>query len=267
MIGYYAQLSGIGVLSSIYFFSFIVTSQISNYKATDSRLTSMRWTTTVLPTLVLVYYISLIGQFFAPTYTSRHNWNWIWQPFPIFASVVQQILARTGIVPDTVKHDRIHNPRRDLTVIRYTINTLAFAGACTWLYTLTTSPYSVRDIFIPDGPLTSKADLIQHVRTFLQYDHLFCFASTYLWLAYLFWDLKHAGMIRESWLRLVVYMIGLTAVVGPGATTGLAWLWREETIAFKRHKDAIVPSEQGGVEIERPKVGSNGYVHGQAEKL
>lgn len=70
--------------------------------------------------------------------------------------------------------------------------------------------------------------------------YLSCSASSLFWTVLLFTDLKQAGMLRWSWLSLVG-MFGVSAVlVGPGASLGLMWLYREYTLATKRHKGALV---------------------------
>jgi hypothetical protein len=71
------------------------------------------------------------------------------------------------------------------------------------------------------------------------------FGNTFLWLGYLFWDLKVAGMLQTRWFVLVLYLVTSTLVLGPGATAGLGWLWREYVLANSRHKDAITEASVG----------------------
>jgi len=82
--------------------------------------------------------------------------------------------------------------------------------------------------------------LVANLRNFVQFDYLFCFGSTFLLLGLLFADMKKAGMVKTSWLTLVFSAIATTAIAGPGATIGLGWLWRENVLATKRHKGAIL---------------------------
>ena len=70
------------------------------------------------------------------------------------------------------------------------------------------------------------SDLIGFTREFLKFDEAFLFLNTFLWLAYPFWDMKHAGMVQKSWMELLLWTIGATFVLGPGAAAGLGWLWR-----------------------------------------
>ncbi|KAH7175113.1 uncharacterized protein B0J16DRAFT_349566, partial [Fusarium flagelliforme] len=65
------------------------------------------------------------------------------------------------------------------------------------------------------------------------------FTATFIWLAYLFWDIKHAGMLQTNWLKIYTYAACTIVMLGPGATAGLGWLWREDVITNKRHKAAV----------------------------
>jgi hypothetical protein len=62
-----------------------------------------------------------------------------------------------------------------------------------------------------------------------------------VWLAFLFWDMQKAGMLKEGWLRTVLMGCVLVPLVGPGATLGIGWLFREQILATRRHKDALTP--------------------------
>lgn len=93
------------------------------------------------------------------------------------------------------------------------------------------SPFSLSTIFIP--PAATQDEFVPAMRRCLQYDELFTFASSFLWLGYLFFDLKQADMVKQNWEALLV-MSGLSlACFGPGATLAAGWLWREEILAEK----------------------------------
>lgn len=67
--------------------------------------------------------------------------------------------------------------------------------------------------------------------------------ACFLWLLYLFGDLKKAGMFNQSLLNVVAASAVTLVLGGPGVTVGLIWLWREHILATKWHKNAIVPSK------------------------
>jgi hypothetical protein len=50
-------------------------------------------------------------------------------------------------------------------------------------------------------------------------------------------------MIETSWFILVAGYVASVAVIGSGATLLAAWLWREETLATKRHWAAVTKAE------------------------
>ena len=237
-----------------------ICTQVSNFKASDMRLTDLSYTRSVLPAMIIGYYIPHFLSFFHTSFAVRHNWNWIWQMFPVWTYLIQLVLKRTAM-PDTVEHDRLHNPKRDLSTIRVTVGALIVLSAGVWIYTLTLSPYSPITLFVPQYE-APKEDWIDIVRNFVQYDELFCFGGAMLWLGYLFTDLKSAGMVQQSWINIITMAILATLALGPGAATGLGWLWREDVLANRRHKGAIIEGWE-----DREKAVKETVVNGHAEKV
>ncbi|KAJ4361867.1 hypothetical protein N0V83_010808 [Neocucurbitaria cava] len=241
LLGYNMQFYGIGTLMALYCFAHYVQSPIENFRARDLRLTDMGYTATVLPVLVLAHYIPNAGAFLSfidPE--TRHKWEWIWQPFPVFISILQIVLKRT-IMPNTVDKDRLDNVYADLPTINFTILSLCALSAGTWLYTFARAPFSMLTLFIPDFAATQTGD--EYIRLFLQLDQHFSFGACFLWLLYLFGDMKKAGMMTDSWLSIIFKGAATLVLVGPGVTVGLGWLWREQILATKWHKNAIVPGK------------------------
>ena len=233
------------------------------------RLTDLSYTRSVLPTMIFSYYIPQFLSLSHPSMTTRYVWNWVWQMFPVWATLIQQVFKRT-ILPDSVEHDRLHNPKRDLATIRLTIGASVTLSALVWLYTITKSPYSPLTLFVP-GVASAKDDWMDIVRNFIQYDHLFCFGGAFLWLGYLFHDLKRAGMVRQSWIRIITEAVLTTVALGPGAAVGLGWLWREDVLANKRHKCAVIKGWEDekkatwGSAVEEPVV--NGHAEGNGHAM
>jgi hypothetical protein len=203
--------------------------------------------------MAVSFYLPHFVSHLHPDLKIRHSADWIWQMFPVWVSLLQRLLAYT-VMPDTIQHDRIHNPKRDVDTVRFTIGTTVAIAACVWWYTLATSPFSPITIFIPhlSSPTTGWTDTARNV---LQYDHISCWGSALLWMGYLFADLKDAGMVTQSWARIIFAGIATTLVMGPGSAVGLGWLWREDTLINKRHKGAVTResiARDGGVKL-------NGY--------
>ena len=233
-----AQFLGIGVVAPLYFGLHYASSQIGNFKALDHRLTNLAYTRTILPVMVFGYYAPHFIAYFASSLSVRYQAISIWQLFPVWLCSLQSIFAKT-IIPATIKKDRIHAPLRDLPIIRYTIGSLTLLSGVVWIYTVVMSPFSLRSIFVPQWDY-SHTNWVDCTRNVLQYDSIFCWMSVILWLVYLFMDLKHAGMVTQTWPKILV-AVGLVVVCfGPGAMLGLGWLWREEIFATRRHKSAVV---------------------------
>ncbi|KAF4549084.1 FAD-dependent monooxygenase-like protein 1 [Elsinoe fawcettii] len=254
------QLAGFGLVSSVFFGLFWVSSQMNNFKALDNRLTNMRHTTTVLPAVLLGFIIPSFLQYFHPSLAQRHWWNWLWQVYPITVGLLQYIFSKT-LTKDTMRHDRIHAPLRDLRAITFTIGSLALISAATWVYTVSTSPFPLKDIFIPASLPASQTGFENIMRAWLQWDEIFSLANVGLWLLYSFWDLKAAGMVKEGWVLLLPLFGLATVAAGPGAASAMAWGYREYCLAYRKHKDAIITT--WSQEKQNGKV--NGVANGAAK--
>ncbi len=236
-----AQFVGIGVVGPIYFALHYIASQIANFKALDLRLTNLAYTRTVLPVMIVSFYIPHYVSYLAPDLAVRHAANWIWQLCPVWMSGLQMLLANT-VMPSTIQHDRIYTPKRDLTAIRFTVGVCIVLSGAVWLYTVIMSPFSMKVLLFP-GLELSRINWIECARGVLQFDYLFCWASALLWLGYLFADMKHAGMVQQSWGTILGAAALTTFGLGPGVAVGLGWLWRENVLVTKRHGAAIVAGD------------------------
>ncbi|KAJ8117535.1 hypothetical protein OPT61_g1299 [Boeremia exigua] len=238
LLGYNMQFFGVGVLMGLWCWVHYIQTPIENFRARDMRLTNLSYTASVLPVMLLTYYLPHFVSFSAwVDPQTRHVANWIWQPFAIWITILQYALKKT-VMPDTVKEDRIKNPFRDLPVIKYTVYTLCSISVATWWYTLYNAPFSPATLFVPDVAAMKSPD--EFIRLFLQFDEIFSFGAGLLWLLYLFGDLKRADMMDSSWFSIAVKGLVALVLAGPGATFGLGWWWREQLLATKWHKDAIV---------------------------
>ena len=235
------QFYGIGVLMALYCFVHYVQSPVENFRAKDLRLTDMGYTASVLPVLILAHYVPNFGSYlsFIDPQT-RHIWNWIWQPFPVYVSILQFVLKKT-VMPDTVQKDRIENVNRDLPTIHFTIGSLCALSAATWWYTLYAAPYSWTTLFVPSIAANQTGD--EYIRMFLQFDEIFSMGACFLWLLYLYGDMKKAGMMNDSWISIILKGTISLVSLGPGVTVGLGWLYRERLLATRWHRDALVPKK------------------------
>jgi len=213
---------------------------MENFKSSDMRLGRMNYALILLPTLLLTYYIPAFEMFFWPTLSGRESWLFLWQMFPVWIFLTTRLFS--SFIKDTTITDRFEAPNRDMPVIRYTVGMLATLSAAAWSLTCFRAVYQheLYSVFIPENLPGQTSSLAAFSREFLKFDEIFLFGNTFLWLGMLFWDLKYAGMLKTGWVRLLVYLVGSVLVLGPGATAGLGWLWREDVLTTTRHKDAVV---------------------------
>jgi hypothetical protein len=109
-----------------------------------------------------------------------------------------------------------------------------------WWWSL--AQFGLWKVFVPAGlalPTDAVGDLTGYAAQFLRWDQVFAAGSHLVWMAYLFWDLKAAGMLREGWLKVVGLGLASVPLLGPGATVGLGWLFREHILATRTRKKAM----------------------------
>ena len=125
------QFFGGGVLMALWCLVHYIQTPIENFRARDLRLTDLSYSASVLPAMLLVHYLPNFISFSAwVDPQTRHAANWLWQPFAVWAAVLQFLLKKT-IMPDTIKVDRIKSPLRDLPVIKYTVYSTCAISAAT----------------------------------------------------------------------------------------------------------------------------------------
>lgn len=225
------------MIFALYYFVHWVLTPIDSFKSTDMRLTQINYTRTILPSLLMVYYLPLIQSYLLPEMGQRQTWLQIWQWFPVTHALSQYILSKFW--KDTSTQDKVDAPKRDVATIRYTIAIPALISSIVWLRTLLVAPTSLLQILLPQQLPTFLSDLLTSPADVLQWDYLLAVASAYLWLLYFAWDAKVAGMITHSWVTLLAAMAGMTVALGPGCALGAGFLYREYIITEKRHRAAL----------------------------
>ncbi|PVH96079.1 hypothetical protein DM02DRAFT_131224 [Periconia macrospinosa] len=111
-------------------------------------------------------------------------------------------------------------------------------SAATWICTVLRLPFSLFRVSLPTPSGRNNIFLLHH--SFIQWNQPCASASSLIYLAYAFTDLKRAGMINRRWSTIVALGEVWLLLFGPGATFAVGWLWREETLLFSRHKAAII---------------------------
>ncbi|KAK3988377.1 hypothetical protein QBC44DRAFT_101898 [Cladorrhinum sp. PSN332] len=234
------QLLGIGVLSPLWCFLQYVFSPMEKYAARDQRLTRTRWSFASLPAILVAFLLPFYGFILSPDLETRQHLLFIWQLYPVYLSVTLFILSR--FFKDN-SNDSLTNTEKDLPVVKFYIGASSLLGAAWWISN-TWLGAGIIENFIPTdipprafnaGTLTFQDFLVQ----FMRWDGVFAFGSHLLWMAYQFWDLKTAGMLEEGWLRVVGLMLAGVPVVGPGASLGMAWLFRENILATRTRNRVV----------------------------
>jgi hypothetical protein len=144
---------------------------------------------------------------------------------------------------DTTATDKIYHTQKDLPVMRLYVGTASALAAGVWWWAWVGC--GLREAFVPVALPRSMPSLEAVAGQFLRWDEVFGMGSHLVWLGYLFWDLRVAGMLREGWVRVVAVGLVSLVLVGPGATLGMGWLFREHVLATRRHKDALTPESVG----------------------
>ncbi|KAJ5341828.1 FAD binding domain protein [Penicillium brevicompactum] len=227
---------GTGIVAPCYFFCHYVCSTVEKFAALDMRLTEIAYTQTILPLSIGLLGVAAMAQnlTYSPT-SSLGNIQWIWGAIAaLIMSIVPSLLMKIGVTKSTMHADSMGNQLRDLPYTRTCIHALTLICGVAWVACLPRTllageSWMARFI---DGDYTSALRDIKLEETGL-------LLSAVFWLMLLIRDLKQAGMVESSWVKLVSMGLALGAVGGPAVVFGLGFMWREETLATKREKHAI----------------------------
>nr|RBR01076.1 hypothetical protein FVER53263_10567 [Fusarium verticillioides] len=222
-----SQMFGIGCLAPIFFYLFYILTPA--YKLTTPSLyrPGVAPCMAILPTIMLGYYVTHFPSFFHSSLEARNWWNWIWQLFPIWGSVIMLVLSK--IIPQPKEQSK-RTTKQELNAIRLTIGIISAISTATWWYTILNMDSTILEVFIPQHFLTTPQEPILGLRTVIQFDYICCYAAGFLWLAYHFKDLENVGVCSISWIRAGFASLVLGCLLGPGTMFPLVWLLREELL-------------------------------------
>jgi hypothetical protein len=151
---------------------------------------------------------------------------WFWQLYSVRISVayfvIKFVFRMLPLEPITLK-------LRYRTCLYLVLGPIIAISAAVWIHTLVSSPHPLTTLFIP-GELdrSLENEFFARMRKTLQYDGLFCFSAAFLWLGVLAIDMGRASLVSAT-VRAVV-AVASVRMVGPGATFGMLWLWRESSL-------------------------------------
>ncbi|KAI3242676.1 hypothetical protein DTO012A9_632 [Penicillium roqueforti] len=231
---------GIAIFVPIYYFAYYILTPISTFDASDRRLTNLSYTKTILPVLLATHYATFMDAYLSPVRSHRQAAGFLWELFPVWLSLAQAGLARKFLQPSTLKQDRLNNVTRDLPTIRTTILGLCAVSTAVWQYTVWCSEHSLGNIFIPIRSSVQGQTFEQLFAEFLKWDQVFFAIPNLFWIILLFADLRAAGLIHAGWLKISFSALGLIIAGGNGTMLGLMWLYREEVLAKRQDRSAVV---------------------------
>ncbi|CAI6092521.1 unnamed protein product [Clonostachys chloroleuca] len=223
LIAFFGQFMTVGILSPIYFFTLYVKSPLSKLNTPTARSIPASDAVAVLPTVALAYYSSQLPSHFHPEYEARLWYTWVWQIYPVWGSAIFFVLSKT--LGPTL------GPKQTMSVLKPTFAFFVVLNVASYWYTLLASGISFFDIMIPIYFIEAPPSAQEVLRTIVQYDYIFTFGAMTLWLAYSFCDLKAAGIMKTSWITIVVVAIVTSCSAGLGTTVLLGWLWREQLLS------------------------------------
>jgi hypothetical protein len=188
---------------------------------------------TIIPTILLSYIIPSIAMFTASGLATRQWINGLfWQPFPIYAAVMQRVLGR--FVKDTTDTDRIDDPAADMPYLRRIYGFSGIAAACAYLYVRFSSPVSLMDVFSQGiGNPSAVVPVMQSLSKSFRYDQIAALSAGTVWILLSFNDLKRARKLSAGWGKVLGVFAATTIFAGPGAAMAAMWAWREELLAKK----------------------------------
>ena len=218
---------GVTTVTSLWFFLHYSGSPIELFGALDQRLLQVNYAKTLLPTIILGAIIPALTVTAYPEAELSKNLKVIWPVLPIFLAILHRLLA--SLVQDSTPFDRFYRVKADLPSIRRAIISAAFVTMVLFQYLR----------FTGTGTIVSPLQDIPGALGGILGSEL----GSFIWIVLLFKDLKKARMIKTSWFILLAGYVASVIVIGPGATLLAAWLWREETLAMKRHWAALTKAE------------------------
>jgi hypothetical protein len=177
--------------------------------------------------IILFHVIPTVRIMFDTTLEARHWWTWFWQLYSMRITLswyTVQFLDKIISIP-TMQSTISYRTKTALVLAPF----IAIAVGI-WTYTVLYCPHALSTVFYPH-PLTVDT-WVSHMRRILQFDQLFVWVSSVLWVAM---DMRRNHI--SSGIDIISAGVVLAGVVGPGASFGIVWLWREWQLVSDGGKD------------------------------
>lgn len=222
-----AQLLGVGNVAPLYYFLHVTfaPSATALKRSTEGRRLRPEQALYLLPLFLALHTFEVVRAFTATEPETRQYWIWAWQMSPLWIGVANSLLSSLTASVPALENSILTSPRSLLAV-------MCAISSSIWVYTLSSSPYSISDMFIPDFAVYS--DFIGHTAKAMKCDELYSFGSSFLWLIYMFFDLHAAGLVGTGSLVVSALLPLVSAVTGPGTAFVIGWYWREQVLSSNK---------------------------------
>ncbi|KAF2713384.1 hypothetical protein K504DRAFT_530375 [Pleomassaria siparia CBS 279.74] len=236
ILGAIAQLGGGGVFIPLYYFLHLIfCPSIGQQTSTDRRVDVTRsfvW----LPLMLVFHYYPVFAMYLSEDFATRHYWVWAWQLYCVRIGIGYYVIQVIGkVLPlnlsGLVRKMNYH------TSLRLIIGPLIAISAAVWIHMLMNCPYSFSTLFLPIKDPQEGKSWIGMMRRCLQWDEVFVFGGSFLWLAYLAVEMRASKIWSSSSIFGYLSLAGLALGIGPGAVFGVMWLWRETVLVGRDAED------------------------------
>lgn len=217
MFALLAQFGGGGVIIPVYYFAYMIFTPPLKSRPLDERRIDTGGAGMWAFLILIFHDIPVVGIMFDTTLEARHWWTWFWQLYSMRITLSWYAIQILGkLIPHPSLHTKI-NYRTKVALVLAPFLTIAVG---LWTYTVLYCPHPLSTVFYPH-PYTVHT-WVSHMRRILQFDQLFIFGSSVLWVAM---DMRRNRL--SSGVEILLASVVLAGAVGTGATFGLVWLWRE----------------------------------------
>jgi hypothetical protein len=221
---------GVTTLANIWFLLHYTKSPIEIFGALDQRLLQMNYAKTLLPTIAIGAILPALTVTGYPEAELSNNLQVLWPILPVALAIMHRLFA--SLVQDSTHFDKFYRVKADLPSIRHAVMAVALTLTAIFQYLRFTGTNMV----LPSEPS------LQNFQAALG-GVLGVELGGFVWLVLLFKDLKKARMIETNWIVLLFGYVLSSTVFGSGSTLLVGWLWREQTLATKRHWAAVTKAE------------------------
>ncbi|KAI0152893.1 hypothetical protein GGR57DRAFT_161649 [Xylariaceae sp. FL1272] len=229
------QTVGGAVIIPLWFLSFLVSSKSDTYYK-SGRQVNIPHARGILFAVVVGYLIPTLAMY-TPSMSpdTAQLLTFIWQPAPTFVNLLlflsSRLLPATAArgerTPDVKYLKRVYTAAALVSAI----NHLVTVYIC---YTSSNPELSFTHVFIPNrNTWTDSATLGLHY--IFQIDWWGCFTPSLIFALVSVWDVHRillGGASATQLIGWVVYILGLTATIGPGGMLAVVWSWREDRLVM-----------------------------------